>query len=338
MSTCSLSLARAASPTKIAAESAIAGVIASGVALLVNSNDPWMASTALHPVWVAVLALSAFYGLRGMVIAAPIAWSILGLSGLLTGAGVQGLMDRAISGQDLWMAVTCLIVAGVAMVHDHRRGRLEETVTTLATSARTDSELLEKMREQVVALKSRAERVDVAIPVWRDVASRISTGDAKVAASAVLDMCLLRTGARAGIVRSVEGTAMHNIAWRGRWSRDRQVPRDIFPDRTIATALERCKGVLASDVAEATADDSDLAVPLRSPVDGTVLGILALRGARKSELGIAQLLDVSSMARWLADSLASDTSRTAAPASESTEDAAAGPARQSHLFVVEDRP
>lgn len=321
---------------RLAAEAAVAGALASSAAVLIQSGDPWLTGRALHPAWIASLLLAGSYGLRGLL-GAPIIWAILAAAALATGAGLDGLGDRLTSSQDLLMALTAVAVAGIAMVHERRRERLAREVAALSELARSDDDLLEGLRRRVVRLRRRADRIDSAVPVWRDVAERLASGTPAVAARAALDVCVRSTGARAGLVRRIDGGAAHNLAWRGPWSAERAEPRDIFPDRTIAAALERGELVLATGVAGASDEDSDLAAPLRAP-DGRLLGVLALRGAPARNLEAAAMCDVKSMAGWLASAIASRDSHIELPARELPGEPPPPPAADAPVLrLVEDR-
>ncbi len=339
MSTCEDVLATRSTPgrRKLAAEAAVAGALASSAAVLIQSGDPWMTGHALHPAWIATLLLAGSYGLRGLI-GAPIIWSILGVAALATGAGLGGLADRLTSSADLLMAVTAVAIAGIAMVHERRRERLARDVARLSELASSDDQLLEGLRRRVVRLRDRADRIDSAVPVWRDVAERLGSGDPATAARAALEVCVRRTGARAGLVRHVDGGVVRNLAWRGSWTAERAEPRDIFPDRTIAAAMEGGATTLASAVAGASEEDSDLAVPLRNP-DGGLLGVLALRGAPAHNLEAAALCDVTAMASWLATAIATRSGAAELPRPQVADEPPPSPvAAAPVLRLVEDRP
>ena len=336
MSTCDETLPLRSTPglRKIATESAIAGALASSLAVLIGSGDPALVGHVLHPAWIVTFLLAGYYGLRGLL-AVPVVWSMSLMAALATGAGLGGLAGRLTSADDLVMALTAIGIAGVAMVHERRRERLAQRVDSLTEVTRLDDELLERLRRRVVCLRERADRIDSTVPLWYDISERINSGTPEVAARAALDLCVLRTGARAGLVRRIDGGAAHNLAWRGQWSADRAEPRDIFPDRTIAAALESGGVALATRVPGATGDDSDLAVPLRAPGGGAVLGVLALRGALAHNLQAAQVQDVAWMATWLATTLAPRTRDVALPADQvSPPPTVPAPV----LRLVEDRP
>jgi hypothetical protein len=163
---------------------------------------------------------------------------------------------------------------------------LEDSLNVRLKRTELDEYLLERLKDSVLALREQRNRIDVAIPVWRDIAERLSSGEPIVASKATVEMCLVRTGARAGIVRSLDEGRLQTLAWQGQWSADRQSPRDIFPDATIATAIERGEPVLASDI-DASAEDS------------------ARRGILHRNLQSAEFHDLISMADWLAKSIAS---------------------------------
>lgn len=320
---------------KIGTEAVIVGAVASSAAVLIGGGDPSLAGLAPHPAWIATLFMAGYYGLRGLL-ALPVIWSMSTIAALATGAGLGGLAGRLTRAEDLLMAITAIGIAGVAMVHERRRERLARDLAELTELTRQDDDLFDGLRRRVKSLRERANRIDSAVPVWRDVAERLASGTPEEAARAAIDVCLRCTGARAGLVRQVDGGAAHNLAWRGQWSADRAEPRDIFPDRTIAAALESGAVALATRVSGASPDDSDIAVPLRPLHGGPVLGVLALRGALAHNLQAAQVADVASMASWLATAIAGRTPAVAMPADEVSPPPAAAAAPV--LRLVEDRP
>jgi hypothetical protein len=279
-------------------EAVLAGVIASATALLIASADPWVAGATVHPAWVAVLAMSAFYGLSGLLVSVPIIWLMVSGVALSVGAGLSGV-ERLVSTPDVLLFGASIGVSAIAMVHARHRTALERELDTLRAQSAEDGDLLDGLQQRVLDLRSRNERIDLSVRFWRELAGGLESSEPSAAAQAALEMALVRTGARAGIVRRMEEGNLRNLAWRGRWSAERQFPRDIFSDATIAAAAERGELVLASDIPGAGSQDSDVAVAIKNGSDGKLLGVLALRGLVRSRLGAAELQDLSSVADWL---------------------------------------
>lgn len=289
---------------KLAVEAALTGSAATAIALLASSSSgPWMHGTSVHPGWIAVLALAGFYGLRGLIIAAPIVWMITGAVSLAVGSGLAGA-ERLVGGTDLMLLAASLGVAAIAMVHTRSRRALEDETHALRARCQEEAELVDGLQGRVLELAARNERIDLSVRFWRDIASRLESMSPASAASAALEMCLARTGARAGIIRRVEGNSLRNLAARGRWSSDSHFAGDIFADATISAAMATEGLILATDVEGASPADSDAAVAIRCADTGAVLGVMALRGLIHSKLGLAEAQDLQSMADWLTMSLA----------------------------------
>ena len=287
---------------RIMMEASLAGVLASALAVLISSSDPWLTGSSFHPAWFAVMAMAAFYGLRGLLIGAPIVWSVVALCSAAVGSDVVGI-SRLATGADLMLLISSLSMAAIGMVQNRFRFALEVELGELRNQQEEDSGLLDSLQKRVLGLRARCERIDLNVRFWRHIANRLESMGAREAADAALEMCMVRTGARAGIVRHVEDGGLRNLAWRGQWSKERQLPRDIFADATIAAALQTKTTVLASELSDVSPEDSDVAVAICSPTDGRVLGVLALRGQNRSQLDSAALQDISSMADWLTVSM-----------------------------------
>lgn len=314
---------------QIVVESALAGGLAAGIAVVINPADPWLSSIAMHPAWLAVLALSAFYGLRGLAIAAPIAWAVVGSVAIVVGAPASSLAARLGTGSDALPLLVCMVVAGAAMVHRNRHRELAERLARAEKTASSAAGRSGDLNNLAVRLQARQDRIDCSISYWRDLASRLEGDDPIAAAQAALELCMARTGARAGLVRRSVGGRLQNLAWAGRWTADMPVPRDIFTDRTIEAAVAAGRLMLADEVPEVDADDSDVAVPVFAPQSGDrpgeMLGVVALRGAQHSRLGAGELADLVALAGWLAAAIAPQTRH---PVSSATPEPVRAPSAQ----------
>jgi hypothetical protein len=296
------------SSKRVAVEAAAVGIAAAGIAVLGSASDPWLGAGAAHPAWLGVLALSVYYGLRGLLISLPIVWSMTAVAAVCVGAGLDGALLRATGAIDIAALSASVVAAGIAMAHVRSQRQLTGELAGLRQQASFDTRLLEQLREHVLTLRARQNRVDHSISYWRDIAARLEGPSPKHAARAALELCLQRTGARAGIVRQLDGAALHNLAWRGRWSEQMPTPRDIFRDATMSYAIERDCAVFADEVEGAWERDADIAAPLRAP-NGNIVGVLGLRGVSRSRLGAAELRDVMATASWLAEALVSSSRR-----------------------------
>ncbi|HUH02793.1 MAG TPA: hypothetical protein VML75_12430 [Kofleriaceae bacterium] len=302
------------SSRQIATEAALAGGLAAGISVLIAPADPWLASIAMHPSWLAVLALSAFYGLRGLAIATPIAWATVAMVAIAVGAPASSLTARLGVGSDAVPLLVSMIVAGAAMVHRNRHRELAERLARAEKTASSAAGRSGDLNNLAVRLQARQDRIDCSISYWRDLASRLEGDDPIAAAQAALELCMARTGASAGLVRRSAGGRLQNLAWRGQWTAEMPVPRDIFTDRTIDAAVTAGRVMLADEVPEVDADDSDVAVPVFAPDTGDLLGVLALRGAQHSRLGAGELADLVALAGWLAAAIAPQTRHPASSA------------------------
>ncbi len=289
---------------QLAVEAAVAGGLAATAAALVPGADPWLPGVELHPAWIAVALLSAFYGLRGLLMAAPAAWALVGLAAAVLGAP-SGLGDRGGAGDALALTA-CLMIAGVGSLHRRKRAELQQQLAAAERYAEDDARALEELERVALAFRARSQRIDRSIAFWRDIAERLEGTSTTEAAQAALELCMARTGARAGIVRRLDGDALHNVAWRGRWTETNPMPSDIFSDRAMSAAVQRGCVVLAEDVPEAGPDDADVAAPVIA-ADGRIVGVVGLRGLSRHLLHDADLSDLAQAAQWLAGALLPDT-------------------------------
>lgn len=320
---------------RVVIEAAVAGAVATGAAVAWSGTDPWLATSLAHPGWIAVLALAAFYGLRGLLIGLVVVWGLVAVAGGLMGSGLEQAAARATGTVDVLALAASLVVAGICMAHARAQRKLADEVDVLRQRAAHERAQLDGLAEQLDALGARHDRVDLSVTYWRDIAGRLEGDDTKRAAQAALELCLQRTGARAGIVRRVDGGALCNVAWRGRWSPQMPAPRDIFRDHTMSAAIERCGPVLAEQVDGARAEDTDLAVPIVSLDDGRVIGVIGLRGLSRSRLRAADIRDVTATAQWLAAPLA-EVARTHDRPAKAPQQAVTGPG--TYFIVRPKRP
>ena len=229
-------------------------VVLAAVALLVRAPHFGWGALRPHPVWLVVLALSARYGARGLLAAMPVAWGALALlAGPWRSAPSQALAALA-TPAELGALVAAIAVGWIASVHERRSVDLEEKVQALMTRATHDVAALAELRRAALALRSRNDRLDLALTFLRDVARRIDGGDSGAAAEAALALVVARLGARAGaaLARSPEGTLVI-VAAAGAWD-PTQPPGN---DATVGEALRSGQAVRAIDLPGAGPGDSD---------------------------------------------------------------------------------
>jgi hypothetical protein len=271
--------------------------VLAAVALLTRAPHFGWGALRPHPVWLVVLALSARYGARGLLAAMPVAWGTLALlAGPWRTAPSQALATLA-TPAELGALVAAIAVGWIASVHERRAQDLEEKVQVLVARATHDAAALAELRRAALALRSRNDRLDLALTFLRDVARRIDGGELGAAAEAALALVIARLGARAGAVetRASDGT-LAILAAAGAWD-PTQPPGD---DATVDEALRTGQPVRAIDLPGTGPGDSDLAAPVM--VGGEVVGALTVRGVAR--VGAAALRDLVVVAEWLATAFA----------------------------------
>jgi hypothetical protein len=291
-------------------EASIAALACAAVALVWSPANPWLPGQQFHPGWLAVLCFAAWYGLRGLLVAAPISALMMLTASCATGAGVGGLETRLAAGTDVLPMMGAILVAVFAMLHQRRARLLEGRAEAAEARAARESDASDILRDALTELHKRNQRIDLSVGFWRQLAERIEGDDPEGAAAAAVELCMVRAGARAGMVRRVSGdNNLHTVAWQGAWSADRPVPSDIFHDRTIAHAVQTKSITLPQDVEGVTDEDSDVAVPVMDPNSGELMGVIALRGVPYSRINDAVLRDLYVSGQWLARSFERGLSR-----------------------------
>jgi len=299
---------------QLVGEAGVAGALAASIASVIPGANPWLPGIEPHPAWIAIAVMAAFYGVRGLLITLPMAWASVGLAGVLLGAPAA-LGARATSAGDALALAGCLAVAAIGSLHRRRREELDAQLRAAERFAEEDAVALEELEQVALTFRARSQRIDRAITFWRDVAERLERGNPTEAAQAALELCMVRTGARAGIVRRCEGDALHNLAWRGRWTESNPLPRDIFGDRCMNAAIQRGCVVLAEDIDGAGPEEADVAAPVTAR-DGRIIGVLALRGLSRHQLRDADISDIGQTAQWLAGAMAPETRHPATTAQD----------------------
>ena len=218
-----------------------------------------------------------------------------------------------------------MLVGWVASAHERRERLSAEKLEALQRRAGVDSAAIDELRRAALALRARNDRLDVSLTFLRGVARRLEGSDAVAAAEAALELATARLGARAAAVLLVEPTAadahlgdetLVPFAVTGVWSPDGQSV-SVEADGTVATALRSRMATRAMDLPGGGPSDSDLAAPIigtGDDGDGTVSGVIAVRGVPRGGVSVAALRDLSVIAAWSAGALARGKSNRGAPA------------------------
>jgi hypothetical protein len=285
----------------ILVEAAIAALLtAVGVAFAAPGGDVWLPMIALHPAWLPVIVLSARYGTRGLFVSLAFVIGALALTGLVNGSGVAGITMRTRFTADMLALGTATLVAWIAMARETRMRRIIDQLHEATSAHRQAEEAVTALHESLAYLRSRHDRLDVSLSVWRDLAGRMERGDPMEAARAALELCQIRVGATAGSVQLRDGNRLRLVASRGSLP-DSEMIRDIGGDHTVRDAIVARAVAPASSGAGET--DSDVAAPIIDDDTGLVVGVIALRGVPATSLRAANLIDLRLIAQWLAPAL-----------------------------------
>jgi hypothetical protein len=285
----------------ILVEAAVAALLtAVGVAFAAPGGDVWLPMIALHPAWLPVIVLAARYGTRGLFVSLALVIGALALTGLVNGSGVAGIAMRTRFTADLLALGTATVVAWIAMARETRMRRVIDQLHEATGAHRQAEEAVTALHESLAYLRSRHDRLDVSLSVWRDLAARMERGDPMEAARAALELCQIRVGATAGSVQLRDGNRLRLVASRGSLP-DSELIRDIGGDHTVRDAIVARAVAPASSGAGET--DSDVAAPIVDDDTGLVVGVIALRGVPATSLRAANLIDLRLIAQWLAPAL-----------------------------------
>ena len=289
-------LARVVSNRTVAIE-AVTVAMAVAAATVILAPDDLAMGLHPHPAWAAVILLSARYCGRGFAFAMLAVWGSLTLTALVLGLGIGPLGSMSSSAPDLVALAVAVVVSWVASAHERHIRDLSAGVTKLQRQKAEAGAVVSALKGAALALRARVDRVDHSVTFMRDVATRLSSGDPVVASQAALELALARTGARAGVVQLVNGRRLRTVASAGAWTLQQASPPDVFADITIQAAFETGSIRRATDLDEASTEDSDVAFPIangKSPLHG----VLALRGVPSDSLEAAPLHDVALIASW----------------------------------------
>lgn len=287
----------------IALEAAGAAALVVGAVALASPDDLWLGGTGFHPAWLPVMVLAARYGTRGLFASLAITLGLLIGVDLVLGGSLSGLEARGNDASDLMALAASVMIAWIAMLHESRIARATSRLAESTELQHQAEETVKALHDSLSYLRTRHDRIDVSLSLWRDFAARLERGDASEAATAVLELCAIRVGAVAGVVQLRDGNRFSTLARRGQWSALSARPRDIPADRTVASAVATKKVTPANEVQGATETDSDVAVPVLDDGSGVALGVIALRGVSPRSLRAADISDLAVIAQWLAPAL-----------------------------------
>jgi hypothetical protein len=291
----------------ITLEAGVGALIVAGGVAMASPADVWLDGLGFHPAWIAVLVLAARYGTMGLFISFGVTVAALTGADLALGQplshSVAALASRAGHASDLFAVAASLLVAWVAMLHESRMNRVADKLAELQTSCKDVDETMAALHDGFEQLRTRHDRIDRSLSLWKDLASRLESGDAPLAATAAVELAAIHAGASNGTVQYWDGRTVRALAWHGRDSAADPRQRDISFDRTIRAAVERARPVLATEVEGPTEEDSDVAIPIFNEIGRFVVGVIALRGVSPTRLRAADLRDLVVIAQWLAPAL-----------------------------------
>ncbi|MBK7072836.1 MAG: hypothetical protein IPH44_11080 [Myxococcales bacterium] len=291
-------------------EAAAAAVVVVGAVALASPDDVWLRGLGMHPAWLPVIVLAARYGPRGLFTSLAITWAGLTAASLALGGAALGLGGPGHRGADLVALIAATLAAWVGMMHEGRLARLAGRLADASELQRQAEATVQALHDSLAYLRTRHDRVDIALSLWRNLAGRIERGPAADAADAAIELCMIRTGARAGLIELRDGARVATLAWRGPWAASAARPHDIAGDRTVRAAVEA--RVVALGAADATDTDSAVAAPVFDHVTGALIGVVALRGVPARALRPADLRDLAVIGQWLAPALSRALAATGA--------------------------
>jgi len=300
-------------------ESLAACATALVVALVLSPGDADLHRAGPHLIWIAVLILAARYGTKGLYVSLTLSTAMV-----ITAAGVLGKMgaleERLAGGADLGALVAAVLIAWVASSHEKRREELDSKLGAANGRSFTDRKAARGMQDALVALRSRADRMNLSLTFLRNVAERLEGRDPQEAAAAALTLVMTCLQARAGVVMlgvprlvaSQGGTLAFVpslLSCAGSWNGDGSPPT-LETDRVVAAAFDTRQPVNAIDV-DAQLGDAEMAVPLLDE-HGEPFGVLAVHGLPFRAAGSIALRDLAVAGSWLAYVLSTPGRRAAA--------------------------
>lgn len=285
----------------LARDTASVVVVSAALCLALSPEDPALGGLAPHPAWIAILALAARYGVKGLVVSVVGSFVLVAAAVAVSSGHPFALANRVADYPDLVALLAAFVVATVGELSE-RHGALlhagEQAARRELAQAEKDAAVL---RQTVSALRGETARLGTALPFLRDATRRLDHADVRGAVDAALELAIARTGARLAAVHLADEETAGTYAQAGPWSGTAEAS-DRRPDRTAATALTELRLARVLDLAEAGPGDSDVAAPIVDPA-GAVLGVLTLRGLPFAFLQTSSLPEVAFLAEWIAEPL-----------------------------------
>jgi len=277
---------------------AVVGVAATlGIAAACGVPDLGLGMLAPHPVWLVVLVMAARYGMRGFVVVMTLAWGALAGLAVPSGFGALRTLDVMATPAELGALAAAVLVAWIASAHERRHQAQAERLAELEQKSAADNAAIDELRNATLALRSRADRLDMSLTFLRDIAHRLDGSDANAAAEAALELVITRLGARAAAVQMLApaddgAPELTTASSRGIWTPQAS-------DGTAAAVLRTGRATRALDLRDGSATDSDVAAPLIDAM-GAVRGVLVARGLPGGGVGATAVRDLGVIADWLA--------------------------------------
>jgi hypothetical protein len=285
-----------ATPDRVVALEVTAAVGAVAGAVLLITGDLSVPGMDVHPLWIPVLVFAARYGVRGLFMAVAVAAATLTAVCLFQHGTIGAAAARGSNPYDVIALVAATLVAWTAMIRDGRLARSAQERDELDHRLENSEETARALRDVVGVLRDRLDRIDLSISMWRAIAARLDHGTLSDAAIAALELAAIRTGAATGVVLLLSpGDRLETIATFGHAS----AMGDFSRDRTVCHAFTNRRAALRGHVRGATLEDMEVAVPITG-VDGSVVGILAVRDTPPARLRAAEVRDVQVVGSWLA--------------------------------------
>jgi hypothetical protein len=280
-------------------EAAAVSAFAVIVTWLVSPTNLGVPSLAIHPAWLPVTLFAARYGVRGLFMCL-VATAVPLLVIALLGDSPAGLLARAHNPSDVFALTIAVSAAWIGMAHENRVRRVTRQLThATGDLQRADTTAL-AMSTSLQVLRSRCDRMDASLTVWRSLANRLERGTPEEASYAALELAVLRCAATAGVVQIYPDDGPPAVvAHLGTWKVGAPRPKNLEGDLTVAHAAHALAPMRADQVDGASPADSDIAVPILDERDGSLLGVLALRGVDPANLCAAELRDLRVIADWL---------------------------------------
>jgi len=291
----------------ILVEAAVAALLVCTIIAVASPHDVWLRDFGLHPMWLPTIVLAARYAARGLFPALGLTCGGLVVMSVAFDDSLAGFAARTRNPADLLALSTAVLVAWVAMLHESRIGRAQRRLDDATESQHQAEENVRALHASLRYLRSRQDRLDLSISLWRNIAGRLERGNAMEASRAVLELCEIRAGAHAGIVQLRDGARLVTLATRGQWSMSTPRPQELDNDPAVRAAMASRHVTPAS--VRSSEVDSDVAIPVTDEESGAVLGVIALRGVSPGSMRAADLRDLGVIAQWLAPAMARELRR-----------------------------